>query len=309
MTVTIFSGRGNYPLANAVAARLGILPGPCLLEYFPDGEIHLEIEQEIQGHDVYLIQPTNPPVADHLLQLLLLADACLRAGAGRLTGVIPYFGYARQDRRTHGREPVGARLLADLLSSRLQRIVAVDLHTPAIEGFFNIQVEHLSAVPLLAEALRAERAADQVIVAPDLGAAKLARQYADVLDLPVAYIHKIRRSGREVSVRSVSGEIEGRSPILVDDMISTGGTMLAAINALLDRGCRPDITLAVSHALMAEPVVGNLANLPVRRILATDSVPLPTGSAPVEMVSLDRLLAETIIRLHEGVMIGQMPVE
>jgi ribose-phosphate pyrophosphokinase len=298
--LTLFAGRGNYPLGHAVAARLGISLGRCLLEYFPDGEIHVEIQQEIQGHDVYLIQPTGPPAADHLLQLLLLADACRRAGAGRLTGVIPYFGYARQDRRTHGGEPVGARLMADLLSSRMQRIVTVDLHNPAIEGFFTIPVEHLSAIPLLAEALRAERSPDQVIVAPDLGAAKLARRYADCLDLPVAYVEKVRHSGHEVSVRSVIGEIEGRSPILVDDMISTGGTMIAAIKALLENGCRPDIIVAVTHALPAFPADARLHGLPVRKILATDSVPPPTGLAPMEIVSLDQLLAETAIRLHEG---------
>jgi ribose-phosphate pyrophosphokinase len=298
--LTVFAGRGNYPLAHAVAARLGITPGLCLLEYFPDGEIHVEIQQDILGHDVYLIQPTSPPVADHLLELLLLADACLRAGAGRLTGVVPYFGYARQDRRAHGGEPVGARLLADLLGSRLQRIITVDLHTPAIEGFFTLPVEHLSAVPLLAEALRSQRATDQVIVAPDLGAAKLAQRYADFLDLPVAYVHKIRHSGREVSVRSVIGEIEGRSPILIDDMISTGGTMISAIEALLEKRCRPDITLATSHALLAGPAVARLGDLPVRKILTTDSVPPPTGVVPVEIVSLDKLLAETISRLHGG---------
>ncbi len=301
MILTVFAGRGNYPLAQAVAARLGITPGRCLLEDFPDGEIQVEIEQDILGHDVYLIQPTSPPVADHLLELLLLADACRRAGAGRLTGVVPYFGYARQDRRAHGGEPVGARLLADLLSSRLQRLITVDLHTPAIEGFFTLPVEHLSAVPLLAEALRSERAADQVIVAPDLGAAKLAQRYAEFLDLPVAYVHKVRHSGREVSVRSVIGEIEGRSPILIDDMISTGRTMISAIEALLAKGCRPDITLAASHALLAGPAVARLRDLPVRKILTTDSVPPPTEVVPMEMVSLDKLLAETIIRLHGGV--------
>lgn len=300
MILTVFAGRGNYPLAQAVAARLGITPGRCLLEDFPDGEIQVEIEQDILGHDVYLIQPTSPPVADHLLELLLLADACRRAGAGRLTGVVPYFGYARQDRRAHGGEPVGARLLADLLSSRLQRLITVDLHTPAIEGFFTLPVEHLSAVPLLAEALRSERAADQVIVAPDLGAAKLAQRYAEFLDLPVAYVHKVRHSGREVSVRSVIGEIEGRSPILIDDMISTGGTMISAIEALLEKGCRPNITLAASHALLAGPAVARLRDLPVRKILTTDSVPRPASVLPMEIVSLDQLLAETISRLHGG---------
>jgi ribose-phosphate pyrophosphokinase len=296
--LTLFAGRGNYPLALAVAARLGLAPGLCLLEYFPDGEIQVEIQQDVQGHDIYLIQPTSPPVADHLLELLLLADACLRAGASRLTGVVPYFGYARQDRRAHGREPVGARLLADLLSSRLQRLITVDLHTAAIEGFFAMPVEHLSAVPLLAEALRAERAAEQIIVAPDLGAAKLAQQYAAYLDLPVAYLHKVRHSGSEVSVRSVIGEVRGCSSILVDDMISTGGTMISAMEALLDQGCRPEITLAASHALLVGPAGARLRALPVRKILATDSVPPAAGELPMEIVSLAQMLSETIVRLH-----------
>lgn len=300
MPLTLFAGRGNHPLADSVAAELGITVGPCRLEYFPDGEIRVEIEQDIQGHDVYLIQPTSPPVADHLLQLLLLADACLRGGAARLTAVVPYFGYARQDRRVHGGEPMGARLMADLLGTRLQRIVTVDLHNPAIEGFFTIPVEHLSALPLLAEALRSTRSDGQVIVAPDLGAAKLAQSYAEILDLPLAYVHKVRRSGREVSVRSVIGEVEGRAPILVDDMISTGGTMVSAIEALLERGCRSDITLAATHALLVPPALEILRDLPVRRIVATDSVPTTAGAGEVETVSLKGLLSATIFRLHEG---------
>lgn len=300
MALSIFTARGNYPLASAVAAELGIVPGPCIVEYYPDGEIHLDIRQEVHGHDVYLIQSTSPPVADHLLQLLLLADACLRAGAARITAVIPYFGYARQDRRARGREPVGARLLADLLSTRVQRIVTVDLHNPAIEGFFNIPVEHLSAIPLLAEALLTGGSADQVIVAPDLGAAKSAQRYAELLDLPVAYVHKVRHSGKKVSVQSVIGEVEGRSPILVDDMISTGGTMVEAIRALLEKGCRRNITLSVSHAVLVEHALEKLREFPVHRILVTDSILPLTEPGPVETVSLSRMLAETILRLHAG---------
>jgi ribose-phosphate pyrophosphokinase len=179
MSVTIFAASANAPLAAGVAAHLGLELGNRLLHAYPDGELHVELQQSGRGHDVYLLQPTSPPVARHLLELLLLADACRRAGSARLTAVVPYFGYARQDRRASAREAVGARLIADLLAAgRLQRLVAVDLHSPALEGFFAIPVEHLSAVPLPAEAVRPLLEPNTVLVAPDLGAVQLAAGYA-----------------------------------------------------------------------------------------------------------------------------------
>jgi len=175
MSLTLFAGSANFSLAEAIAEKLGLRLGSVLVQHFPDGELHIEIQETVRGHDVYLVQSTSPPVAPHLLELLLLADACHRAGATRLTAVMPYFGYARQDRRASGREPVGARLIADLLqASGLQRVIAVDLHTTSLEGFFPIPVEHLSAVSLLAEAVRPRVPARAVIVTPDLGAVKLA---------------------------------------------------------------------------------------------------------------------------------------
>ncbi len=301
MELTIFAGSANVPLAEAVAAKLDTRPGSREVHVFPDGELQVELQESVRGDDVYLIQPTSPPGEKHLLELLLLADAARRAGAARLTAVIPYFGYARQDRRASGREAVGARLVASLLESGglLQRVIAVDVHTEAIEGFFRIPLEHLSAVPMLLEAVRPYTGANSVIVAPDMGAAELAERYAEPLELPVAVIHKARISGTEVSVGSVTGEAEGRKPIIVDDMISTGGTQKAAIDALIEAGCEPEITVVTSHGLFAGSAEEDLRAAPVERFIVTDSV-LPPGELglPLEVVSLAPLLASAIDRLH-----------
>jgi ribose-phosphate pyrophosphokinase len=295
----LFSGRANPGLAEEVAVELGIRPGNCLLESFPDDELRVEIREEVLGRNIYFLQPTCPPVADHLLELLLLADACRKAGAGRLTALLPYYGYARQDRRSHAGEPVAARLLADLLSTRLDHMVVLDLHNPAIEGFFGVPVEQLSAVPLLAEVLHSGLQADQILVAPDLGAVKLAQRYADRLQLPIAYIHKERQSSTRVAIRNVIGEVAGRAPIIVDDMISTGGTIASVVKTLLEKGCKPEITVATSHALLVGEAVERFAALPVRRLLTTDSLAQRHDHPfPVEVIRLAPLLAETIRRLQ-----------
>jgi ribose-phosphate pyrophosphokinase len=296
---TLFSGRANKPLADKVAAHLGMTLGRCSLEDFPDDEMGVIIQADIQNHDVYVLQPTCPPVAANLFELLLVGDAARRAGALRLTALIPYYGYARQDRRVTGQEPVSARLVADLLRTRFERFVAVDLHNPAIEGFFDTGLVHLSAVPELAAAVRTALPEKSVLVAPDLGAVKLAQRYADRLALPIAYIHKARYSGQKVRVLDVIGEVRGRAPVVVDDMISTGGTMVSAIRALLSKGCLPQVTIVASHTLLAGDAVRQLADLPVSRIFTTDSVALPTHNGlPIEVVGLHGMLAETIQRLR-----------
>jgi ribose-phosphate pyrophosphokinase len=260
----------------------------------------VRIYKDIRGHDVFLVQPTSPPVAVHFLELMLLADACRRAGAGRLTAVIPYLGYARQDRREEQGETVAARLFADMLQTRIDRLIAVDLHNPTIEGFFNVPVEHLSAVPLLAHALRRSVSEDHIVVAPDLGAVRLAQRYADLLNLPVVYIHKIRVSGRKTRVHRVIGEVQGRSPIVVDDMISTGGTMISTIQELLERGCAPQITLVASHGLFVEKALERFSGFSVKKIFVTDSVSLikVPASPPIHIASLKDLLAGAIRGLH-----------
>jgi ribose-phosphate pyrophosphokinase len=273
----------------------------CILERFPDGELHIELQESVRGHDVYLVQPTSPPVDEHLFELLLMADACRRAGAIHLTAVIPYFGYARQDRRAHGREPLSVRLIADLLAtSGIQRVVAVDLHSQGVESAFAIPVEHLSAVPTLAEAVRSSVPRNAVVVSPDLGAVKMAERYAKLLDLPVAIVHKTRISGAEVNVQRIVGNVRDQQVLVVDDMISTGGTIEKAIKALLEAGCLSSgIKVAASHGLLVGPAAERLGKLPIEKIYASNSVPTPDRfPLPIEVRSLAGLLAETIQRLH-----------
>jgi ribose-phosphate pyrophosphokinase len=301
--LTVFSGSAQPSLAGAVARALGTSLEERLLERFPDGECHVQIRASVRGHDVYVVQPTVPPVEANLLELLLLADACRRAGADRLTAVMPYFGYARQDRRASGRESVAARLIADLIrAAGIDRVVAVDLHSPSLEGFFSLPLEHLTAVPLLAEALRGpELGSNCVVVAPDLGAARLADRYAHLLGFPVAIVHKTRMSGREVAVRGVTGDVAGRQPLIVDDMISTGGTVAAAAGALVAAGSLPVAAVAATHGLFSGDAAERLAAIGAKRVVVTDSVsPPPDLRLPVEVVSVAPMLARAIRNLHEN---------
>lgn len=308
MDIRLFSGSANPRLAQAVAEALGVPLGECELGCFPDDELSVRLHESTRGCDVYLVQPTSPPADRHLFELLLMADAARRAGAARVTAVVPYFGYARQDRRTGGREPVAARVVADMLGAgAIDRLVAVDVHTPAIEGFFSVPVETLSAVPLLAQAAKAHAASAPVLVAPDLGAVKLAERYARVLQAPVAIVHKTRVSGSEVRVTGITGDVLHRAPIIVDDMISTGGTIEAAADAAIVAGCTPQMTVVASHGLFVGPAVERLRRLPLTSIVVTDSVPPPQAIAlPVDTVSIGPLLADAIRRLNADESLGEL---
>lgn len=310
MNLTVLAGSANSALAEAIAAELGVPLAEREASRFPDGEMHVEIRSSVRGCDVYVVQPTTPPAEEHLFQLLLLADACRRAGAARLTAIMPYVGYARQDRRSTGREPVGARLVPDLLAAGgIQRVVAVDLHSTALEGVFSLPLEHLSAVPLLVNAVRPAVTSRSVIVAPDLGATKLAERYARFLDLPVAFVHKRRITGEDVTVRGVTGDVCDRSPVIIDDMISTAGTVEAAIRSLLEAGCTPPVLVVATHGLFVGPAVERLRELPIGEIVVTDSVAAaPTGELPIRRVSLAPLLAEAVRRLHTDRSLGDLIV-
>jgi ribose-phosphate pyrophosphokinase len=311
MDLKILSGSANLPLTESIAESLSVRRSQVLLERFPDTELHVEIQESVRGADVYIVQPTCPPVDEHLLELLLMGDACRRAGASHLTAVIPYFGYARQDRRSRGREPLSVRLIADLINaSGFQRVVAVDFHSHAVESAFAIPVEHVSAVPLLAEAARASIRADAVIVSPDLGAVKMAERYAKLLDLPVALIHKSRISGEEVRVQRIVGEVRGKEPLVIDDMISTGGTIEKAINSLLEAGCSPSgVKVLATHGLFVGPAGQRLGRLPIEKMFVSDSVPAPESfPAPLQVVFLASLLAKTIEHLHRQESLGGLTV-
>jgi ribose-phosphate pyrophosphokinase len=309
-TLTLLAGGANVPLAEAVAQALGTHLGVTSLYRFPDGELHVAVRDSLRGHDVYLLQPTSPLFETHLLELLLLADACRRAGAVRITAVVPYFGYARQDRRASGRESVGARLVADLLSAAgIQRLVAIDLHSPTLEGFFSFPLEHLTAVPVLAAAM-GNVSRERVVVAPDLGAARLADRYGRALDLPVAIVHKTRVTGEDVVVRGVTGGVTGRAPIIVDDMISTGATIAAAVAALREAGCRPEFTVVATHALLVGGAVPRLQQLALEQLIVTDTVVIPAAAValPLHVVSVSPCAAQCIARLHQDRSLGDLLV-
>jgi ribose-phosphate pyrophosphokinase len=298
----LIAGSANPGLADGIAHELACPLASARIERFPDREVHVQLLDSPRGRDVFLIQPTSPPPDDNLFELLALADACRRGNAARVTAVVPYYGYARQDRRAQGFEAVTARLVADLMvAGGIQRVVALDLHTDAIEGFFAVPVERLSAVPILAQAIRRVRPDNGVVVSPDLGAAKLAESYGRLLDLPVAIVHKTRMGPEAVTVSRVTGEVSGRIPVIIDDMISTGGTIEAAAQAVAGAGAeREGLIVAASHGLFVGGCVERLVRLNLRHLFVTDSI--GNQSVPglaVEAVSTAAILADAIRRLTD----------
>lgn len=300
-TPQLIAGRASEQLAQSMAAALGTELVSRDLERFPDGEIHVRLHGELRDDDVYVVQSTGPPTQEHLVELFLLADAAHRAGASRITAVVPYLAYARQDRRTATGEPVGLRVMADLLrASHVNRLVVVDPHTPALESIVSVPVEATTAVPLLADALREHVDGDTVLVAPDLGAAKLVDQYAALLDLDVAIVRKKRLSGEQVASGAVVGEVAGRRPILVDDMISTGGTLASAVRAISEAGATGPVVVASTHGLLVGPAVDRLREVSVATLVTTDSLSVPENDLNVVTVSLAGRLSDVVDRLFHG---------
>jgi ribose-phosphate pyrophosphokinase len=308
--VVLLSGSGSRHLMDAVERALGVpdgLPdglslGVCTTDRFPDGEVSVRLEESVRGRDVILIGATSPPVNDRLVELIAMADACRRANAERLVVILPYFGYARSDRRDGRRTPIMARVAADMIErSGVQQVVVLDVHTPALEGFFSVAVDHLTAVSLLAPALTRIAPANAVVVAPDQGAVRLAARYAAQLAAPVAVCHKQRLHGADVRVNRVIGEVRDRPCIIVDDMISTGGTIAECARALQEAGAQPHPLVAATHAVFAPGALDRLAAAGVVTLFVTDSIAISsdTHAALVpHVVSIAPMLAAAIRHLH-----------
>jgi ribose-phosphate pyrophosphokinase len=296
---TILSGTANPALARLIARELGTRVGDCVLGRYPDGEVALQIMESVRRKEVFLMQPTSPPTNDHLIELLALADACRRAGAARIMAIVPFFGYGRADRRHGRREPIMARVVADLLEVvGIDHVVTVDPHTAQIEGFFRAPVDSLTAVPTLCRALRGRLPSGAVIVAPDAGRVEMATRYAQCLGAPVVVLHKRRVSGAETEVTHIVGDVSGRPCLIVDDMISTGGTVAESIRALLAAGARPEFMVAVTHGLLVEHAREKLSHPAVREVLVTDSVDVREKDWPqLRMISIAPLMAAALERL------------
>lgn len=292
----IFAGTANAELAASVARELGVKLGACAVERFPDGETSVTLDEPVRGREVFVVQPTSPPVNDHLVELLAFADACRRASASRTTAIVPYFGYARSDKRDGQRVPVMASMVADLMQAAgVAHMVTVDVHTPQLEGFFRVPVDGLTAVSVLADALRERLTKETVVVSPDAGRVRMATEFAHRLKTSVVVLHKRRESGTETKVAHLVGDVRGRACLIVDDMISTGGTMGESIEALLDAGARPEITVAATHGLLLDGARQNLSHEAVREVFVTDTVPIMNKDWPqLQVVSVAPLIARAI---------------
>jgi ribose-phosphate pyrophosphokinase len=295
----IVSGNASHTLAVAVARVAGIVRVDAAVERFPDGEVRVEIRERVHDKDVFLIQSTSPPVNDHLMELLAMADACRRASAARLFAVIPYFGYARSDKRQGHREPIGARLVADLLQTAgTDHVITVDLHASQIEGFFRVPVDNLSAVCALCDGLKQRLPAGTVVVSPDAGRLKTATTYAERLDTSVVLLHKTRESGAKAHVTHLVGDVHGRPCLVVDDMISTGGTIAEAVEKLVAMGARPGIAVAATHGLFLPGAQAKLETQAIGDIFVTDTIEQRTSEWPrLHVVSVAPLLADALRRV------------
>ncbi|HEX6938441.1 MAG TPA: ribose-phosphate pyrophosphokinase [Longimicrobiales bacterium] len=303
----LLAGTANRPLAEEIAESMGLPLGDVTIKRFADGEIFVRINQNARGRDVFIIQPTPPP-ADSLMEALLLIDAAKRASAARVTLVVPYYGYARQDRKDQPRVAIGAKLVANLMvAAGAERVLGMDFHTHQIQGFFDVPVDHLYAAPVLTGYFRQKGLGELTVVAPDVGAAKMARGYARRLDAPIAIIDKRRPHANVAEVLSVVGEVEGRRCLIVDDMIDTAGTLRGVVDVLHERGAT-EIYAAATHAVLSGPAVERLQDSPLREVVVTNTLQVPEEKRfpKLTVLSIAELLARAIRYTHSNESISQL---
>jgi ribose-phosphate pyrophosphokinase len=307
----VFSGRANIPLAEKIARYLGDTLGKVTLDNFPDGEISVRIEEDVRGRDVFLVQSTCPPVNENLMELLVMLDCFKRASAARITAVIPYYGYARQDRKDQGRVPITAKLVANQLTvAGADRVLALDLHAAQIQGFFDIPVDHLHAHPVINDYVRALNIPprDFVVLSPDEGSVKKATQYQKKLGGAIAIVDKQRASATETRQANLIGApLEGKTVVIFDDMISTAGTLVGAVKVAKQHGAR-DVYACATHAVLCGPAIERLREAPLRQIVVTDTIPVPPSKhlPNLTVLSVAKLLADAIKRIHTNESVSKL---
>jgi len=299
MKLRIISGTANQALAQAIAQDAGIELTKCNIKRFNDGECYVQVSENIRGDDVFVIQSTSFPVNDNLMELLIMIDALKRASAGRITAVIPYYGYGRQDRKAEAREPITAKLVADLISKAgAQRILAVDLHAAQIQGFFNVPVDEISAVPLFAKYFLEKKLNDLVVVAPDVGAVKRARSLAKRLNCPIAIIDKRRAVHNDMEIMNIIGDISGKTAILLDDIIDTGNTITKSADALAKTA--KDVYICATHAVFSNGCDAKLINCAAKEVVVANTVPLHCDHPKIKIVDMGKLMADVIKNINEN---------
>ena len=305
----IFSGRAHPALAREICSYLGIGLGELTLYNFSDGEDYCQIDENVRGADVFVVQPTCSPVNDHVMELLILLDAFRRSSASRITAVMPYFGYARQDKKDKPRVPIAAKLMADLLTAAgADRILTMDLHAAQIQGFFNIPVDHLFAAPVILDAIRKMELEDLVIVSPDVGGLTRARAIAKRLEASLAVIDKRRTGKNETEILNVVGDVEGKDALILDDIIDTAGTLVQAEEALRRQGARRTYAAAV-HGVFSGPALERIEASQLRTLLVTNTIPVEAAQARcprIKALSVAPLLGEAIQRIHDGASVSSL---
>ena len=300
--LVVLSGNSNPELFKEICSYLKVPEGKALVTRFPEGEIRVQIQQNIRGRDVFIVQSTCTPPNENLMELLILIDAAKRASASRVTAVLPFFGYARQDRKDRPRVPITAKLVANLITfSGADRVLAMDLHAGQIQGFFDIPVDHLYSINVLGDYFKKKKLKNLVVVSPDVGGLKMARAYSKVLNASLAIVDKRRENERETHVMHIIGDVKDRNALLVDDLISTGGSLVEAAQAL-KKGGALDVCAAVVHPVLAEKAVEKVKNSVIKELVVTNSIPISKSKriAKIKVLSVASLLADAILRIHSN---------
>ncbi|MBP6923020.1 ribose-phosphate pyrophosphokinase [Veillonella sp. YH-vei2232] len=304
----IFTGNANPALAKEICDYLGLPLGEAFVGRFNNGEVQIMIDESVRGKDVFIIQPTSYPVNDNLMELMIMADALRRASARHITAVVPYYGYARQDRKTRGREPITAKLIANLLqTSGITRLVTIDLHAGQIQGFFDVPVDHLFGASIIAKYINDKKMEDTIVVSPDLGGVTRARDLADRIGAPIAIIEKKRPEPGVAKVMNLIGNVEGKNCIIIDDIVDTAGSLVEGAKALEEFGAK-SVTACVTHAVLTDPASERIRNSNIKELIVTNTIPLPENcNIPnITQLSVAPLLGEAIMRIFHEVSVSNL---